>query len=267
MALTLAVEALAFGRAAKPLAAGLSLTFLPGSVTVLAGPNGAGKSTLLDVLAGELPPLAGRISWGGMAMSGLSLARRGRLRAMLCQKADIAFDFAVSDVVAMGLSPHDIDQACAEGRALVARALDDLELGRLAGRPATRLSGGEQQRVHLARTLVQLRAGLARGDGGLLLLDEPTTGLDYRHQLALLGLVREAAAAGATVVATLHDLPLACRLADRILLLGGGRLVADLPPSELDPARVGLLYGIAHTEAARLLGFGGTGLSHPLAAE
>lgn len=267
MALTLAVEALAFGRAARPLAQGLSLTFAPGSVAVLAGPNGAGKSTLLDCLAGDLPPLAGRISWDGMPVSGLSLARRARLRAMLRQQSDIAFDFPVVDVVAMGLSAHGIDPASAEGRSLVSRALDDLELAGLAGRPATRLSGGEQQRVHLARTVVQLRAGLARGEGGLLLLDEPTTGLDYRHQLALLGLVRGAAAAGATVVATLHDLPLACRLADRMLLLGGGRLVADLPPSRLEPALVGALYDIPEAEAAALLSAVCVPLSHPLAAE
>lgn len=264
MALTLAVEDLAFGRGARPLAQGLSLTLAPGCVTVLAGPNGAGKSTLLDCLAGDLPPLAGRVLWQGRALDRIPLARRGQLRAMLRQQSDIAFDFRVADVVAMGLHPLGIGHDSAEGRAWIARALDDLELGALAGRPATRLSGGEAQRVHIARVLVQLRAGLARGEGGLLLLDEPTTGLDCRHQLALLGLVREAAAEGATVIATLHDLPLACRLADRLLLLGGGRLVADLPPSRLDPAMVGGLYGIPTSEAAQLLG---APLSHPLAAE
>lgn len=215
MALTLAVEDLAFGRGARPLAQGLSLTLAPGCVTVLAGPNGAGKSTLLDCLAGDLPPLAGRVLWQGRALDRFPLARRGQLRAMLRQQSDIAFDFRVADVVAMGLHPLGIGHDSAEGRAWIARALDDLELGALAGRPATRLSGGEAQRVHIARVLVQLRAGLARGEGGLL-------------------------------------------------LLGGGRLVADLPPSRLDPAMVGGLYGIPTSEAAQLLG---APLSHPLAAE
>jgi iron complex transport system ATP-binding protein len=253
MALTVSLEELAFGRSARPLAEGLNLAFAPGSVTVLAGPNGAGKSTLLECIAGDLPPLAGRVEYEGVSLARLSLSRRAQLRAMLCQQSDISFDFPVAEVVAMGLSPHGIDPASDEGRRLVRRAIDDLELGPLADRLATRLSGGEAQRVHIARMLVQLRAGDAAVTGGLLLLDEPTTGLDYRHQLALLGILRQAAAAGTTVIATLHDLPLACRLADRMLLIGAGRLVADVHPSRLDPALVGELYRIPASEVSVLL--------------
>jgi iron complex transport system ATP-binding protein len=267
MALTLSTRDLAFGRCRRPLARGLTLALAPGSITVLAGPNGAGKSTLLECLAGDLPPLAGRIAYQDEPLPGIPLARRAHLRAMLRQQSDIAFDFPVADVVAMGLHPHGIGPTSAEGEALVAQALADLDLAAFAQRPATRLSGGEAQRVHIARVLVQLRAGLARGTGGLLLLDEPTTGLDYRHQLALLALLRQAAQAGATVIATLHDLPLACRLADRMLLLGAGRLVADVPPSGLEPALVAALYGIPPSEAACLLGQANPPLSHRLAAE
>lgn len=267
MALTIALENVAFGRGAQPLAEALTMAFAPGSVTALAGPNGAGKSTLLDCLAGELPPLAGRIVCGSRPLAGLPLDRRARLRALLRQQSAVAFDFPVADVVAMGLAPFGIGRATPRGRALVARALDELELGAMATRPATRLSGGEAQRVHIARVLVQLRAGMAQGEGGLLLLDEPTTGLDYRHQLALHGILREAAREGATVVATLHDLDLACRMADRLLLLGTGRLVADVPPCRLDPATVAALYGIPYAEAARLAGQRTDPLPQPLAAE
>jgi iron complex transport system ATP-binding protein len=267
MALTVSLDGLAFGRGPAPLARGLSLMLEPGSITVLAGPNGAGKSTLLDCLAGDLPPLGGRVCWTGEPVDRIPLARRAQLRAMLRQQSDIAFDFPVADVVAMGLGPHGIGPDTPEGGALIADALADLELGALADRPATRLSGGEAQRMHMARVLVQLQAGLARGAGALLLLDEPTTGLDYRHQLALLGLLRAAADAGATVIATLHDLPLACRLADRLLLLGGGRLVADLPPDQLAPSQVAALYRIPADEAALLLHAATHPLSLSLAAE
>ena len=137
----------------------------------------------------------------------------------------------------------------------------------MADRPATRLSGGEAQRVHLARILVQHRAALERGEGGLLLLDEPTTGLDYRHQLALAGILRAEAEAGATVIATLHDLAYASRVADRMLLLGEGRLVADMAPGRLDPGTVAALYGIPRAEAGRLLGLPPEPFSQSLAAE
>lgn len=257
MALTVTLDRVAIARGANPLATGLGLTLLPGSVTALAGPNGAGKSTLLDCLGGDLWPTAGTIAYNGQPLAGIPLRQRAMLRTMLRQNADIAFDFPVADIVAMGLHPHGIGPRTAEGSALLARALSDLDLHPLAARPATRLSGGEAQRVHLARSLVQLRAGIAVGTGGLLLLDEPTTGLDYRHQLALLRLVRAEAAAGATILVSLHDLPLALRLAHRLLLLGHGRLVADCAPGAIRPDLIADLYGIDPDEAALLL-------QHPL---
>lgn len=253
MALTVALEQVAIARGARRLASGLSLTLAPATVTVLAGPNGAGKSTLLDCLAGELAPVSGTLCYNGQPLQGLQLGQRATLRAMLRQKSDIAFDFPVADIVAMGLHPHGIGPDTGQGAALVTQALTDLDLLPLAARPATRLSGGEAQRVHLARALVQLRAGAMHGRGGLLLLDEPTTGLDYRHQLALVRLVRAEAASGATIVVSLHDLPLALRLADRLLFLGQGRLVADLSPNEMRLDLIADLYGISAREAGLLL--------------
>lgn len=253
MALTVTLEQVAIARGPRCLAAGLTLTLAPGTVTVLAGPNGAGKSTLLDCLAGELAPASGTLCYSGQPLHDLALGQRAMLRTMLRQKSDIAFDFPVADIVAMGLHPHGIGSRTAQGIALVARALTDLDLLPLAARPATRLSGGEAQRVQLARALVQLRAAAVHGAGGLLLLDEPTTGLDYRHQLALLRLVRAEAAAGATIVVSLHDLPLALRLADRLLFLGHGRLVADLAPHTIGPDLIAGLYGIPAHEACVLL--------------
>ena len=265
--MSLALESLAIARGDRTLLAGLDLSLQPGSITVLAGPNGAGKSTLLETLAGDLPPAAGRVRLGADCISTLSLARRAELRTMLRQQSQLVFDFTVSQVVAMGLHPHGIDAGSPEGNALIARALADMDLAGFAGRPATRLSGGEGQRVHIARCLVQLRAGRQLGHPGLLLLDEPTTGLDYRHQLALLSVLKAEATAGATIIASLHDLPLACRLATRLLLLSRGKLLADLPPDRLDPALIADVYAIDAAEAALLLGLGRTPLALPLAAE
>ena len=186
---------------------------------------------------------------------------------MLRQQSQLVFDFTVTQVVAMGLHPHGLAADSPEGRALITQALADMDLSDFATRPATRLSGGEGQRVHIARSLVQLRAGRRQGHPGLLLLDEPTTGLDYRHQLALLTVLKSEAEAGATIVATLHDLPLACRLATRLLLISRGQLLADLPPAQLEPTLVADVYAIDTAEAALLLGLGRAPLALPLAAE
>ncbi|WP_140927459.1 ATP-binding cassette domain-containing protein [Sandaracinobacter neustonicus] len=260
----LSVENLCVTRGGGTLLDRLSLSLEPGSITVLAGPNGAGKSTLLETLAGDLPPTAGQIRLDGQRITDLSLPRRAELRTMLRQQSLIAFDFAVTEVVAMGLHPHGISADSPHGRALIAEALADMDLSAFADRSATRLSGGEGQRVHIARSLVQLRAGEQRS---LLLLDEPTTGLDYRHQLALLQVLKAEAQAGATIIASLHDLPLACRLATRLLLLARGTLLADVPPEQLDPALVADVYAIDPAEAALLLGLGRSPLPLRLAAE
>lgn len=235
----------------------VSTAFEPGSISVLAGPNGAGKSSLMSCMAGDLAPAAGTISIGDRPLSTLSVGALARCRAMLRQQSDIAFGFRVRDVVAMGLSPHALPPAAGDGARLVAHAMEALDLTPMADRPATDLSGGETQRVHLARVLVQARAALLEARGVLLLLDEPTTGLDYRHQLALGRLVKDMARAGATVVCSLHDLHFACRLADRLLLLAKGRLVASVMPDRLDAALLAELYAIGMSDAAALLPAGG----------
>lgn len=254
--MSLLLDRLSVARGGRTLLADLSLAFHPGTISVLAGPNGAGKSSLMAVMAGDLAPASGQVRINGQPLHAHALAYWASRRAMLRQQSEIAFGFLVADVVAMGLHPHGIVPESADGRLLVHHALADLDLLALASRPATGLSGGETQRTHIARVLVQARAALAasHANGILLLLDEPTTGLDYRHQLALVRILKAMADAGATVICSLHDLPLACRLADRLLLLGEGRLMVDVPPSALSAGLVARLYGIPESEAARLLG-------------
>ncbi len=237
-------------RGANPVLAGVSAAFATGEVIVLAGPNGAGKSTFLETLSGELHPSDGEIRLDGQPLSALSLEQRARLRAVLPQRAGVAFDFTVRQVAEMGLHPHGIAAAGALGKRLVDEAITDMDLRRLADRPVTRLSGGEQQRAHIARTLVQAR-GMERP---LLLLDEPTGGLDYRHQYALSDVLRNAARAGATIIVSLHDLSLAARIADRLILLESGRIIADGPPAVLLTAdRIATLYGLDSQSAAGLV--------------
>lgn len=237
-------------RGANPVLAGVSASFGAGEIVVLAGPNGAGKSTLLESLSGELHPAAGAVLLDGAPLSAMALEERARRRAVLPQRAGVAFDFTVRQVVEMGLHPHGIASAAGDGRRLADRAIADMDLRHLADRPVTRLSGGEQQRAHIARVLVQAGAM----ERPLLLLDEPTGGLDYRHQFALADVLRAGARAGATIIVSLHDLALAERIADRLILIESGRIAADGPPAALLTAdRIAALYGLDRQSAAGLV--------------
>lgn len=244
---------LTLARAGRPILSDLNARFAPGSLSLLVGPNGAGKSTLLAALAGDMQLTGGRLLLDDVPLGSLPLGQLARRRAMLPQRAGLAFAFPVQALVAMGLHPHGIAPQSAMGRALVAEALAALDLAHLADRRATAISGGEAQRAHLARVLVQVEAALRAGHTPLLLLDEPATGLDWRHQFALVRLLRTLADRGVAVIVSLHDLPLARALGGTVLLLAEGRLQASGPAEQvLAPAMLGRWFGLDEAEALLL---------------
>ena len=209
----------------------LELAISAGELVAIVGPNGAGKSTLLGALAGDRRPARGAVFLHGRDVKALSVGELARARAVLPQRSQLALAFTAVEVVQ--LAGPTID------RAIAVRCLGEVALDAFADRAYPTLSGGEQQRVQLARVLAQL----AGSPGAALLLDEPTSALDPRHQRLVLGLARRAAAAGHAVVVVLHDLTLAARWCDRIVLLAGGRLVADGPPRAVfTPAMLGAAY-------------------------
>jgi iron complex transport system ATP-binding protein len=198
-----------------------------GEILAVAGPNGAGKSTLLGILAGDLAPTSGTVTLGGRALGGIGVAELARLRAVMLQEAHLAFAFSVADVVRMGRAALGAGAAGADEEA-VAEALAATDALHLAARRFPSLSGGEKARVGFARALAQ--------EAAILLLDEPTAALDIRHQELVMGLARREADLGRAVVAVLHDLSLAAAWADRLALLGSGRLVAVGPVEEVATA-------------------------------
>lgn len=213
-----------------------SLAVRPGEFVGLLGPNGAGKSTLLRTIYRARRPDIGRVMLDGTDIW-RQPARWGaqRIGAVL-QDMPTDFPLTVRDVVAMGRAPHQADHAAESvtDRALITAALDLLTLSPLSGRLFATLSGGERQRVLLARALVQ--------QPRLLVLDEPTNHLDLRHQVAFLDMVR---GVGVSVIAALHDLSLAARVCDRLVLLDRGRIVADGPAEDvLTPATLRAVYGL-----------------------
>lgn len=206
----------------------INISLNPGEVVALIGPNGAGKSTLLRTLTGFQQPTRGRvslndqdlISWPGESLS--------RLRAVMRQQSTMAFSWRVEEVIAMGRAPwpsETTDRVVSQVIALT--GCDDLK-----GRDFCRLSGGEQQRVQLARALAQLwHDNMPRG---WLFLDEPTSALDLYHQQHLLRLLKRLAKMGELCVCVvLHDLNLAALWSDRIVLLHQGRVVADGTPEDV----------------------------------
>ena len=219
----------------------VSLEFDPGTIVALVGPNGAGKSTLLRVLAGELKPQSGQVRLGKRDIARFMPAVLALHRAVLSQRVDIAFPFTVAEVVRMaapGARNTTLD-------GLVEAALAEVDLAGLAGRAITTLSGGEQQRTHFARVLVQLACGREHQHGEILRLDEPTAGLDLRHQLAMLDSIRRRAEDGALVIAILHDLNLAALAADRVVVLHRGRIDCDGSPNEtITDAMLARVFGI-----------------------
>ena len=233
---TLRAEDVSVVAGGRPLVDGVSLAAAPGEVVGLVGPNGAGKSTLLRTFYRALRPTSGRVLLDGddvWRRPGKHLARR--LAAVL-QEMPGEFELAVRDVVAMGRTPHKraFQGDGAADREIIAGALAELDAGHLADAPFDRLSGGEKQRVLIARALAQRT--------GTLVLDEPTNHLDLRHQSDALRLVRRL---GVTAVVALHDLNLAAAHCDRLCVLDAGRLVASGTPAEvLTPGLLAEVYRV-----------------------
>ena len=217
----------------------VTAAFEPGRLTLVVGPNGAGKTTLLRAATGLLRVGRGHVMLDGKPVGGLRGAERARAVAYLPQGGTVAWPLPVRDVVALGRLPHGErpDRLSPQGREAVEAALSAVGLHGFESRSATALSGGERARVLLARAL-------ATG-APVLLADEPVAALDPRHQLIVLDVLRERARAGAAVVAVMHDLALAARYADEILLMKAGRVQATGRPRDvLTEARLAESFGI-----------------------
>ncbi len=212
-----------------------------GELVALVGPNGAGKTTLMRALAG-LIPAQGSITLGGKPLADLSLRERARAVAYLPQGHIFHWPMSVASIVMLGRAPHadTFSTTTADDRAAVANALATTETQVFAARSVTTLSGGEKARVALARALAT--------QAPVLLADEPTAALDPRHQLTVMAMLHHAAHAGGAVLAIMHDLTLASRFADRVVVMDRGAIVADGTPAEaLSADRLATVFGIEAT--------------------
>lgn len=207
---------------------GVDLNVLPGQVLAIIGPNGAGKTTLVRAISGVIPIKSGEILVNGQNLRSLSAVARARLMAVVPQARQLPLDFSVHQTVAVGRTPYLgwFGLAGLSDEKIVLQAMNLTQVIQLGDRRIGELSGGEQQRVLLARALAQ--------KAPLLLMDEPTTHLDLQHQVSLLNLVRELAVEqNLAVLLILHDLNLASLYADRVLLMVDGVVFAEGTPGEV----------------------------------
>lgn len=210
----------------------VSMSAAPGCLTAVIGPNGSGKSTLMKALCRD-HAYAGTVTLNGRDLTHLSAIEAATARAVLPQSSTLPFPFTVREVVAMGLIAGRSGVSLEAQRQLPEQALAAVDLGDFGGRYYGELSGGEQQRVQLARVLCQVWLPVLDGAPRYLFLDEPVSSLDIKHQLIIMDIARRYADAGGGVIAILHDLNLAAMYADHILALRHGRVAGFGTPTEV----------------------------------
>ncbi|MEU6447024.1 MULTISPECIES: ABC transporter ATP-binding protein [unclassified Streptomyces] len=230
----LAARGVAVGYGARPVIDGLDVAIPPGVITTIIGPNGCGKSTLLRTLSRLLKPTSGTVVLDGEDIAGLRTRDVAKKLGLLPQAPVAPEGLTVSDLVARGRHPHQswLRQWSSDDAAVVGRALAMTGVSDLADRPVDSLSGGQRQRVWISMTLAQ--------GTDLLLLDEPTTYLDLAHAIDVLDLVDDLHESGCTVVMVLHDLNLATRYSDNLVVMRDGAILAQGHPREVITAE--LLY-------------------------
>jgi iron complex transport system ATP-binding protein len=227
-----------YPESAHPAVLELSLDILEGATTAVLGPNGSGKSTLLRLLLGILPPSAGTVEFGGTPVARWGRDALAKAVGVVPQGEETVFPISVREMVAMGRYPH-LGAWRREGdadRRAVEEAMRRCDVWDLAARPVSTLSGGERQRARVARALAQQAPTLA--------LDEPTQALDVAHEMAIFELLRDLGHGGKTVLLVTHNLNLAARYADRLVLLHRGRVAAEGTPAQvLTRENVERVYG------------------------
>jgi branched-chain amino acid transport system ATP-binding protein len=239
MAPLLELESLSAGYGRTPVLAGVSLRLEPGQAWVVLGPNGAGKSTLVRAVMGLLAPTAGTVRVCGLPVPGTTASQLSKVAAWVPQTTDDETGFTGLELALMGCAPHlsawGLPGARDEARAL--EVMKELGVAHLAARPLGEVSGGERRRVWLARALVQAPK--------LLVLDEPTAGMNQTETAEVLSQLLELKAEGQTILLVEHKLDLVLTVSDRVIVMDGGRIIAQGSPEHVrrDPAVVEAYLG------------------------
>ena len=225
--MTISVEKASFTIKENKILDDVSLSVNPGELTSIIGPNGAGKSTLLKLMSGDVKPDAGKVYVNGETIESIDVKRLSILRTVMSQQSSIIFDFYVDEILAMGWVNGNERQRVD----VTKQVIEWCHIGHFIDRRFGTLSGGEQRLVQFARALLQVSSPLGLYANRCLLLDEPTASLDLSHELLVIEQAKAMARRGTGVMVVLHDLNLAARFADRIVLMSEGSIVLTGRPN------------------------------------
>lgn len=210
----------------KSILEDINIEIKKGMILSILGPNGAGKSSLLNILSGDIESNIGNVFYDNTDIKNISIQERAFIRSVMSQNQPIVFDFSVRDIIEMGwLDKGNIKYSNNINNAIIG-VLNDCEIAHLEKRKFNTLSGGEQRRVHFARSLIQLWRESDNKDSRYLMLDEPTSNLDLSHQIKLMNMLKKLANDGVGILLILHDLNLAFNFSDYIAIIKNGKLFA-----------------------------------------
>ena len=204
-----------------------------GEILTIVGPNGAGKSTFLNVLSGDIEPSEGLVFYDETLLGNIDIEKRSFTRSVMSQSQAMVFDFSVREIIEMGWIDRGISSYAKNFRNAMIEVVEECNVGNLLNQTFNTLSGGEQRRVHFARTLLQLWRPSASDDPRYLLLDEPTANLDLSHEVKLLDIIKNKSRDGFGILLVIHDLNLAAKFSDKIALFKNGSLVKMGSPDEV----------------------------------
>ena len=217
----------------KEVLKNLSLEIMEGEIVTLLGPNGAGKSSLLNILSGDLNADQGYVYYNDKEITKLSIQKRAFIRSVMAQSQQIVFDFSVKEIVEMGWLNEVDTKYINQFDNAIQEILHKCDIGHLESRKFNTLSGGEQRRVHFARTLLQLWRDSDCSESRYLMLDEPNANLDLSHQVKMMNLIKGLSDEGVGVLLILHDLNLAFKYSNKIAVIKDGNMIACGCPRDI----------------------------------
>ena len=217
----------------KDILKNIDIDIKKGEIITILGPNGAGKSSLLNIISGEIDINKGEVYYENSRLSELNIQERAYMRSVMSQSQPIVFDFSVREIVEMGWLDKGNLRYSDNMNLAISGVLNDCDIQHLENRKFNTLSGGEQRRVHFARSLIQLWRASDNKDSRYLLLDEPTANLDLFHQINLMKMLKELSKDGVGILVILHDLNLAFKYSDKIAMIKNGSIIAYNEPKKI----------------------------------
>ena len=217
----------------KDILKNIDIDIKKGEIITILGPNGAGKSSLLNIISGEIDINKGEVYYEDSRLSELNIQERAYMRSVMSQTQPIVFDFSVREIVEMGWLDKGNLRYSDNMNLAISGVLNDCDIQHLENRKFNTLSGGEQRRVHFARSLIQLWRASDNKDSRYLLLDEPTANLDLFHQINLMKMLKELSKDGVGILVILHDLNLAFKYSDKIAMIKNGSIIAYNEPKKI----------------------------------